>query len=298
VNQAEVAQLLEVVGTAIAAAARNLAILLGTDVVFSRPSLAEAYPVYGPDNTFVVASVGFTEGIQGETVLTLTRENAEAIVRQMLAHMGMEAGGDLLDEMGLSALGEAINQLVAGIGRSLAEQRGEVVNISPPTIRLVYGDQVVAIANDRLQLVTWEASMAGASGSLFWSMPPVVTAALSSGSAVATPSALPTDAPAVAAQPDAGAKAQAQQASATPPARTGARPLGGLADVTLDVVIELGRRLLPLQEILSLGQGGVVALDRPVSEPVDLLVNGRRTARGEMVVVNGRLGLKVTELID
>jgi flagellar motor switch protein FliN/FliY len=42
----------------------------------------------------------------------------------------------------------------------------------------------------------------------------------------------------------------------------------------------------------------VVALDRPVSEPVDLLVNGRRTARGEMVVVNGRLGLKVTELID
>jgi flagellar motor switch protein FliN/FliY len=292
VNQAEVAQLLEVVGTAIAAAARNLAILLGTDVVFSRPSLAEAYPVYGPDNTFVVASVGFTEGIQGETVLTLTRENAEAIVRQMLTHMCMAAEGDLLGEMGLSALGEAINQLVAGIGRSLAEQRGEVVNISPPTIRLVHGAQVVAVAAEHLQLVTWEASMAGASGSLFWSMPPEVTAALSSNSAMEKPDIAPTEAP-VPPPP-----APAQQASPTPSPRPVARPLGGLAEVTLDVVIELGRRRLPLQEILALGQGGVVALDRPVSEPVDLLVNGRRTARGEMVVVNGRLGLKVTELID
>jgi flagellar motor switch protein FliN/FliY len=292
VNDTENTRLLEVVGIAIAAAARNLAILLGTEVVFSRPSLAEAYPVYGPDNTFVVASVGFTEGIQGETVLTLTRENAEAIVRQMLTHMGMAAEGDLLGEMGLSALGEAINQLVAGIGRSLAEQRGEVVNISPPTIRLVHGAQVVAVAAEHLQLVTWEASMAGASGSLFWSMPPEVTAALSSNSAMEKPDIAPTEAP-VPPPP-----APAQQASPTPSPRPVARPLGGLAEVTLDVVIELGRRRLPLQEILALGQGGVVALDRPVSEPVDLLVNGRRTARGEMVVVNGRLGLKVTELID
>ena len=52
-----------------------------------------------------------------------------------------------------------------------------------------------------------------------------------------------------------------------------------------------------LEELLALDEGGVIRLGRRVGEPVDLMVNGLATARGEIVVVDGRLGLRVTELI-
>jgi flagellar motor switch protein FliN/FliY len=74
--------------------------------------------------------------------------------------------------------------------------------------------------------------------------------------------------------------------------------LGRLAEVTLDVSVELGRASLPVRELLALDEGGVIRLDHPLGEPVDLLVNGLRTARGEVVVVDGRLGLRITELVE
>lgn len=74
--------------------------------------------------------------------------------------------------------------------------------------------------------------------------------------------------------------------------------LGPLADVVLDVAVELGKTRIPVRDLLELDEGGVIRLRRPVNEPVDLLVNGLPTARGEIVVVDGRLGLKITELLS
>ncbi|MDH4116506.1 MAG: FliM/FliN family flagellar motor switch protein [Acidimicrobiia bacterium] len=73
--------------------------------------------------------------------------------------------------------------------------------------------------------------------------------------------------------------------------------LGRLAGVVLDVTVELGRSRLPIRDLLALDEGGVVKLGRQVGDPVDLVVNGLLTARGEIVVVDGRLGLKVTEVL-
>ncbi len=73
---------------------------------------------------------------------------------------------------------------------------------------------------------------------------------------------------------------------------------GRLADVPLDVVVEIGRAKLPIRELLTLDEGSVVNLTRTVGEPVDLLVNGTPTARGDIVVVDGRLGIRVTEIFD
>lgn len=78
----------------------------------------------------------------------------------------------------------------------------------------------------------------------------------------------------------------------------GERGLGRLADVPLDVVVEVGRAKLPIRELLALDEGGVVRLSRTVGEPVDLLVNGTLAARGDIVVVDGRLGIRVTEVLD
>jgi len=69
-----------------------------------------------------------------------------------------------------------------------------------------------------------------------------------------------------------------------------------LLDVELEAALRFGCRELPLGEILDLGAGDVVELDRHVADPVDLLVGDRIVARGEVVLVNGNFGLRVTEV--
>jgi len=69
-----------------------------------------------------------------------------------------------------------------------------------------------------------------------------------------------------------------------------------LLDVELEATLRFGCREMPLGEILEMGPGDVVQLDRHVSDPVDLIVGDRIVARGEVVLVNGNFGLRVTEV--
>ncbi len=69
-----------------------------------------------------------------------------------------------------------------------------------------------------------------------------------------------------------------------------------LYDLELDATLQFGSREVPLREVLELGPGDVVALNRHVSEPVDLVVGDRIIARGEVVVVSGNFALRVTEV--
>jgi flagellar motor switch protein FliN/FliY len=71
---------------------------------------------------------------------------------------------------------------------------------------------------------------------------------------------------------------------------------GLLCDIELDATLQFGSREMPLREVLELGPGDVVELDRHVSEPVDLVVGDRIVARGEVVVVNGNFALRITEV--
>ena len=70
-----------------------------------------------------------------------------------------------------------------------------------------------------------------------------------------------------------------------------------LFNVPLEVTVELGSVSLPVGEILKLGAGSVVELDRAANAPVDLLVNDRAIARGEIVTVDDRFALRISELI-
>jgi flagellar motor switch protein FliN len=81
------------------------------------------------------------------------------------------------------------------------------------------------------------------------------------------------------------------------PALPGLSPgLELLLDVELEASLRFGSREMPLGEILDLGPGDVVELDRHVAEPVDLIVGDKIVARGEVVLVNGNFGLRVTEV--
>ena len=76
----------------------------------------------------------------------------------------------------------------------------------------------------------------------------------------------------------------------------GTLPLQRFYDVTVTVSVELGRVTLPLGELLQLGEGAVVELDRYVSQPVDLMAQGVRLARGEVVVVEDRYAVRITQV--
>ena len=69
-----------------------------------------------------------------------------------------------------------------------------------------------------------------------------------------------------------------------------------LLDVELDASLRFGCREMPLAEILDLGPGDVVQLDRHISDPVDLIVGDKIVARGEVVLINGNFGLRVIEV--
>src|SRR4051794_30375711 len=69
-----------------------------------------------------------------------------------------------------------------------------------------------------------------------------------------------------------------------------------LTDVTVELTVEVGRTRMSLGETLALGPGSVVTLDRLADQPVDLLVNGRQIARGEVVVIDEQFGLRITEV--
>jgi len=70
-----------------------------------------------------------------------------------------------------------------------------------------------------------------------------------------------------------------------------------LLGVTLRVAVELGRTKMTIEEILKLGPGSVVELDKLAGEPVDVLVNDRLIARGEVVVIDDRFGVRITDVI-
>ncbi len=69
-----------------------------------------------------------------------------------------------------------------------------------------------------------------------------------------------------------------------------------LLDVELNVVVELGRKTMMVSDVLNLGKGSVVELPKAAGEPLDILINGTRLARGEVVVIDEHFAVRITEL--
>jgi flagellar motor switch protein FliN/FliY len=77
----------------------------------------------------------------------------------------------------------------------------------------------------------------------------------------------------------------------------GAASLDTLLDVSMPVVIEIGRTHMTVQEVLQLGAGSVIQLDRIVGEPVDIFISDRKLAQGEVVVVGEHFGVRITRVL-
>jgi flagellar motor switch protein FliN/FliY len=110
--------------------------------------------------------------------------------------------------------------------------------------------------------------------------------------------------------PDMGGRSGAVTAAAGPnvapaaftPFNEAAAPGAGndinmILDIPVQLTVELGRTRIPIKHILQLGQGSVVELDALAGEPMDVLVNGFLIAQGEVVVVNDKFGIRLTDIV-
>lgn len=97
------------------------------------------------------------------------------------------------------------------------------------------------------------------------------------------------------------AQAAGQVAAATggaTQARGPGQTLEFILDVTLQVTVEVGRARMTIQDLLQLGQGSVVELEKLAGEPLDIYINGKPVARGEAVIVNEKFGVRLTDIIS
>ena len=90
----------------------------------------------------------------------------------------------------------------------------------------------------------------------------------------------------------------ADAASAAAGRRNSPHMLDFIRDVTLQVTVEVGRSRMTIQDLLQLGQGSVVELEKLAGEPLDIYVNGKPVARGEAVIVNEKFGVRLTDIIS
>ncbi len=81
------------------------------------------------------------------------------------------------------------------------------------------------------------------------------------------------------------------------PSPAAAGDLDRLTDVTVELAVEIGRTRMSLGSALALGPGSIVTLDKLADQPVDLLVNGKPVACGEVVVIDEEFGLRITEVV-
>ena len=108
------------------------------------------------------------------------------------------------------------------------------------------------------------------------------------------PAAAPAPGPAAAEAP----RASFPQLNPEPAVAAGNEQLDLVMDIPVTLSVELGRTRIQIRELLQLAQGSVVDLDRLAGEPMDVLVNGFLIARGEVVLVNDKFGIRLTDIVS
>ena len=94
------------------------------------------------------------------------------------------------------------------------------------------------------------------------------------------------------------AAAAAAEGAETAAAGGGGRDLDFILDIPLELSVELGRTRMLVNDLLQLGQGAIVQLDKLAGEPLEIFINRKLVARGEVVVVNEKFGVRLTDIIS
>jgi flagellar motor switch protein FliN/FliY len=326
--------------------------------VVHRQALVDEFPL-----PYVAIQVSYTEGFLGTNLLVIKQSDAAIIADLMLGGDGKNPS-DMLDEIQLSAVQEAMNQMMGSAATSMSTIFSKKVDISPPTLhlldvkegkgidtlphedilvkvsfRLKIGDLIdsnimqllpLNFAKEMVQnLLNPSSTNESLSDTMGreWSNPAQTAQPkqeISSPPPVSqsTEKLQPNQSQQTAEQPayqnagayqpssqyfgmNAGMNYQAKVQPAdfasfepTPLAETESKNLNMLLDIPLQVTVELGRTKRSVQDILNLSSGSIIELDKLAGEPVDILVNNKLIAKGEVVVIDENFGVRVTDIIS
>ena len=247
----------------------------------------------------------------------MRERDVKVITDLMMGGDGSNIDGEL-GELHLSAISEAMNQMMGSSATSLSSMLGRMIDISPPEASLVTIMQLYPIDFAKsLYKIFMEQQMG-----------------TSAAPAQPDPAPQPQPVPAPQPQPDPAPQPQPyvppqaempqmqqampqmqmqqmpqmQQANIQPaqfqafntqmPQQMASQEnIGLIMDVPLEVTVELGRTKKSIAEILDFTPGTIIELDKIAGEPIDVLVNGKFVAKGEVVVIEESFGIRVTEII-
>ena len=318
-------------------AATTLSVLLGRKVSITTPTvsvsnlrtLTERYPI-----PFLVVEVGYSVGIEGNNVLCIQARDAAIIADLMMGNDGTNPDEEL-SEIHMSAVSESMNQMMGSVATSLSSMFNKKVDITPPVVTLVdLGTaEVVSKLLDKVDPIiqtSFRMEVDGLIDSEIMQLLPLDVAkdmvdalmhqqadvdneeeAIVAAAAEPPPPAAPPAAAAAPAnygygappmQPHVASNVPVQSAQFTPlssvPVQVNDANIGLILDVPLQVNVELGRTKKSIKDILDLTKGSIVELDKLAGEPVDIMVNGKYLAKGEVVVIDENFGVRITEIVS
>lgn len=237
-------------------------------------------PLDGVAVPAVAAEVSYTDGASGGNLFVTTIAGVRKLAAAM---MGMEPdpGSQPLDELELSAVAEAMNQMMAAAAGATSKVLGDEVEISTPEVRDVLTVEDALLLGEGAPHATGVTfSLAGEPCRLVQLVPKAfvlkMTRALDDMNAVEIGGGGGPDGPVM----------------------TGAgSPHEILRSVQLRVCAEIGRATMPMSDAVSRPAGAVIELDREADDPVDLMVNGRRFATGRLVLVEDEWAVRIEEVL-
>ena len=323
----------EISNISMGTAATTLSTLLNQRVNITTPNvsianwsdISQSY-----DRPCVFIQISYIEGLDGNNILILREKDVKIITDLMMGGTGTDVDATELTELHLSAICEAMNQMMGSAATSISSVLEKKVDISPPTASLIdldgsideegLGDflkgQFVKVAF-RLEIGTlidselmqlYPIDFAKELYSKFMSSTeteqptpaapqPATPAPVPPQAVTPTPMAAPMPTPVMPSQPVNVAPAQFQAFDAGINPLMQQENIGLIMDVPLEVTVELGRTNKTIKEILDFSPGTIIELNKLAGEAIDLLVNGKYVAKGEVVVIEDNFGIRITEIV-
>ncbi|WP_111290936.1 flagellar motor switch phosphatase FliY [Bacillus safensis] len=298
-----------------------------TVTVIQKSKLNEEFP-----HPYVAIEVNYTEGFSASNLLVIQQTDAAVIADLMMGGDGTNADPSL-SEIHLSAVQEAMNQMMGSAATSMSTVFNKKIDISPPRVELLdvkEGEGTDRIpAEEMLVKVSFRLTIGELIDSNIMQLYPITFAkdliaeltvpaheeepVQEAQVSTPEPQQAAPQAQSAPAQQAAPPKRQAKPKPATPvnvapvefeafsePQHTTSQlgNLDMLMDIPLSITVELGRTQRSVKEVLELSAGSIIELDKLAGEPVDILVNKRIVAKGEVVVIDENFGVRVTDILS
>ncbi len=269
----------------------------GRNLVFSNP-VVEAKNQDAVRNDFrgryVQVAINFTGSVAGKNLVIFNYRDAGIISSLMMGDETGTAPAEITDAH-QSTIQEFTNQLISSLATQFSGKVGGGISTTPAVVSIAGSQSELQLPQGELVKLTYDMSIDGVMNSkLYHIIDAGIAGTLGSIGA-------PTQQQQSQYQYSAP---QAQISSVRFPQMGESLSSGGygdislLLDVEMTMTVELGRTTKLVKDILGLGEGSIIELDKLAGEPVDLLVNGKLIAKGEVVVIDENFGVRVTDIVS